>query len=113
MLLQCEKIKHNKEQCKAYAISQSNLCFWHNPEMEKKREAARKKGGQNRRKDYGELIIDYEMKNYKEIQQLLEIAVNKLLKGKCTTPEARTIGYLCNLARTIKTDAQWEMSDGF
>ena len=110
---QCIKIKRNGEQCKAYAMARSRFCFWHCPGMKEKRNAARKKGGQNRRKDYGELIIDYEMKNYKEIQQLLEIAVNKLLKGKCTTPEARTIGYLCNLARTIKTDAQWEMSDGF
>jgi len=111
MPMRCEKIKHNEVQCKAYAMFQSRFCFWHCPKAEEKRNEARKKGGLNRRKDYGGIIINYKIKSYRDIQQLLEIVINKLMKGDCTPREARAIGYLCNLARNLRDVAHWESID--
>ena len=75
----------------------------------KKRDEVRKRGVQNRRKEDSKTNIDYEIKKYSDIQKLIEIAINKLMKGNSTAREARAIGYLCNLARTIKGDAEFEI----
>jgi hypothetical protein len=81
--------------------------------MKEKRTEARERGGQNRRRIRCEPFDEYEINTYKDIQKLLGIAINELIRGECTPQKARAIGYLCNLAKNIKSDARWEIYDGF
>ena len=65
MPTQCMIVKNNGKRCRAYAISNSCLCFWHNPDMKEKRTKARERGGQNRRRNYCEPFDKYEINHIK------------------------------------------------
>lgn len=47
--MRCKAKTADGSQCRAYAIADSGLCFWHDPAQGEDRAKARKKGGQRRR----------------------------------------------------------------
>jgi hypothetical protein len=45
---QCESTKRNGEPCQAQALPNSPHCWAHDPELQERRQEARKRGGKNR-----------------------------------------------------------------
>jgi hypothetical protein len=94
---QCEYIKDGKK-CQAYAINNSQYCFAHDPKSVKKRAQARKKGGQNRRVIKRSQYEYQSIKSVKEINQILESAINDARSLECSQSSLRTLAYLCQIA---------------
>ncbi|MFC1898807.1 hypothetical protein ACFLXP_00520 [Chloroflexota bacterium] len=97
MSVQCEYQKNGKP-CRAYAVHNSKYCFVHDPANARKRAEARKKGGLHRR------IIkraDHEyhpISSIKDINTILETAINEACSLESSQSNLRTLAYLCQIA---------------
>jgi hypothetical protein len=91
--MKCKYIKENKEQCEANSMKNNDYCFTHNPEMEKSRAIAVKKGGEAIRKNYTPLP-SVKIDNTKDITQLLISTINEVRAGNVELRVANCIGYL-------------------
>ena len=97
MSVQCE-YKKNGKSCRAYALLDSKYCFAHNPASAKKRAEARKKGGLNRRVIKRSQQIYHPIKSVKDINEILESAINEAKSLECSQSNLRTLAYLCQIA---------------
>ena len=97
MATQCE-YKDNGKSCQAYAMIDSMYCFWHDPKTAKKRAEARKKGGINRRVIKRNNLVVRPIKAVKDINTILEEAINDARTLESSQSQLRTIGYLCQIA---------------
>ena len=98
MKAMCKFVKQNKEPCQAPALSGSDCCYWHSPEMAQKRAEARKRGGLNRRAGKRSNHGPYSIKSVDDIKGALESALNDACGLENSHARARTIGYLCQIA---------------
>ena len=102
----------SKDGCRANALRDEALCFAHStkPEIVKKRDAARRKGGSK-----GKLQLqDVDVQTIEDIRGILSETVSELrssasenLVSKC-----RTVGYLCSILLTTleKSDLEDRIS---
>ena len=97
MTMQCE-FKKNGKSCRAYAISESIYCFWHDPASARRRSEARKKGGFNRRIIKNIQREHCPIKTVKDINAILERAINDAQALGISQSQLRTLGYLCQIA---------------
>lgn len=97
MAEQCQHVKNDK-QCQAYAITDSDFCFTHDPANAKKRAEARKKGGYNRRVIKNTENEHYPVKSIKDINAILESAINEARSLESSQSKLRILGYLCQIA---------------
>ena len=97
MTIQCE-YKNNGKSCRAYAMLGSKYCFWHDPSTIRKRAEARKKGGLNRRIIKNNNHEHYQIKTVKDINAILELAINEAHSLVSSQSKLRTLGYLCQIA---------------
>ena len=93
----CKFVKSNKEPCQAKCMTDSDYCYWHNPDVAAKRAEARKKGGQNRRAGKQSNHGCYSIKTTDDILVALEDALNDACGLESSHARARTIGYLCQI----------------
>jgi hypothetical protein len=94
---QCEFRKNGKS-CKAYAVLDSKYCFVHDPANAKKRAEARKRGGLNRRVIKRSQHEHHPIKSVKDINVILESAINDACALESGQSNLRTLGYLCQIA---------------
>ncbi len=97
MSTQCEHDNGNNV-CRAYSMIDSKYCFWHNPKTAIKRSTARKKGGYNRRINKTDHQIHYPIKSIKDVNNILESAINDACALESNHTRLKTIGYLCKIA---------------
>lgn len=98
MATQCGYRKNGKE-CQAYALLDSKYCFWHDPATAKQRAEARKRGGFNRRVIKRTEHKHHPIKSIKDVNEILESAINEARTLGSSQSQLRTLGYLCQIAR--------------
>lgn len=89
----CNYIKSNSSQCEANAMTNSTLCFTHNPEMETERQIAVRKGGSSPKKNYDSLPV-LTITDSKSVVSLLITTINEVRAGEVDIRVANCIGYL-------------------
>ena len=94
----CKFVKSGGEPCLAPVMTDSDYCYWHNPETASKRALAQKRGGQNRRAGKQSSHGRYSIKTTDEVLRALEDALNDACGLENSHARARTIGYLCQIA---------------
>jgi len=94
----CKATKNNQEPCQAPAVTESDFCYFHSPEMASKRAESRKRGGLNRRAGKKSEHGPYSIRGVDEIMRALEDALNDVNSLESSHTRARTIGYLCQIA---------------
>lgn len=99
----CEFVKKNNSKCKAYAVHDSKLCFWHSEETKEDRSQAQRTGGLSSRIN-NEVVENISIKCTGEILKLIEQTINDLRSNKLSTKNANAIGYLAGIA--LKTVEQ-------
>ncbi len=97
MFIQCLH-EGNGKQCQAYAIKDSEYCFFHNPGSAKKRAEARKKGGFNRRVLKSNQHEYHAISSIKDINTILEKTINEACSLESSHSNLRTIAHLCQIA---------------
>ena len=97
MSAQCE-YSNNGKSCKAYAVLDSKYCFAHDPANARKRAEARKKGGLHRRVIKRTQQEYYPIKSIKDVNMILESAINEARSLECSQSNLRTLAYLCQIA---------------
>ena len=96
--MRCIYIKDNGEQCKANAMSDSNYCYLHNPDIseEEKREA-QTRGGRNRSLTITEPLNKITVNSSEDIFTLLDTTIQEVRDGELDPKIANTIGYLAGV----------------
>ena len=97
MAARCEYQKNGKS-CKAYALHNSTYCFIHDPQNVKKRAEARKKGGFHRRVIKRAEHEYYAISSIKDINTILEKAINEACSLESSQSQLRVLAYLCQTA---------------
>ncbi len=97
MSVQCLH-EENGKKCQAYAIKDSEYCFFHNPESAKKRAEARKKGGFNRRVLKSTRHEYHPIKTVNDVNAILESAINEACSLESSQSQLRILAYLCQIA---------------
>lgn len=101
----CRFIKPDGTKCEAWAMSNSEFCYLHNPEIsnEEKREI-QSRGGQANKIKVLEPLPPIEIKKGEDVIFLLEDTINKVRAGEMDLRVANCIGYLAgHLLRAIET----------
>lgn len=92
----CKHINKDGESCNAYAINNSDYCFWHDPNKAIERNNAQLKGGlQGRRAVLEESNIKIE--NISDVLKLLEKTINQVRSGEIDSKIASVVGFLSNI----------------
>ena len=97
MSIHCE-YNNNGKSCQAYAILDSKYCFFHDPSNVEKRAEARKKGGFNRRVIKRAQHEYHPIKSIKDVNAILESAINEARTLESSQSNLRTLAYLCHIA---------------
>ncbi len=97
MSVQCVYRKNGKS-CQAYPVLDSKYCFAHDPANAKKRAEARKKGGLHRRVIKRTKHVYHHIKSVKDVNMILESAINEARSLESSQSNLRTLAYLCNIA---------------
>ena len=97
MTMQCE-YNNNGKSCQAYAMLDSKYCFFHDPLMAKKRAEARKRGGVNRRVTKRTQHEYHPIKSIKDVNAILESAINEARTLESSQSKLRVLAYLCHIA---------------
>ena len=84
----CSFIKPNGEQCEAYSLTNSPFCFVHAPELEGKRDLARRLGGRHKEEIAG---IPLKIASAEDVLDLLSLAVGELVAMPATVAQAKAI----------------------
>jgi hypothetical protein len=91
----------NSKTCNAYSLHDSMYCFAHDPASTKKRAEARKKGGLNRRVKRRTEHEHHPIKSVKDINEIIEDAINEARGLESSQSKLRTLGYLCQTALKV------------
>ena len=85
--------------CNAHAMKDDQHCYFHSqkPEIIKKREEARKRGGQR-----GKLAVEDDVETVEDVLKLLSDTLNELRSSpaESVVSKSRAIGYLCSILLT-------------
>lgn len=93
----CQQIKADGKQCAGYAVSNSILCFSHDPSYKVQKALAVTKGGENRKLQlmYGKRV---KIDTPKDVQNMLGRMINGIWMGKVPANEpARTVASLAKV----------------
>ena len=92
--MRCKYQKNNKK-CKANAISNSQFCFWHDPNVkEEDRQLARSRGGKTNKIEVAEPLPKIEVKTPSDVVALLNDTIQRVRSGEIDIKIANCIGYL-------------------
>lgn len=93
--------------CNAYAMKDDQHCYFHSqrPEVAKKREEARKRGGSR-----GKIPVTDDIETVEDVKRLLSDTLKELRSSpaESVVSKSRAIGYLCQILLTAleKTDIE-------
>ena len=91
--LQCAARKADGSPCRAYALSESTYCLWHDPEQTEAATEARRLGGQRRKKERviaGVYDLDA-LDSVASLRRVLEIAMTDTLSLETSVARSRTL----------------------
>lgn len=88
----CKFIKTGDEKCEAWAMTDSNFCFSHNPEMEEAKKEAVIKGGQSPKKNFNPLP-PVKIKDNKDVVKLVSQVINEVRQGVVDVRVANCLFY--------------------
>ncbi len=89
----CKFIKSNGKRCGAWAMTDSDFCFTHDPNKKEERALAISKGGKSPKKNYNPLP-PVELSDNKSVANLLAQTINEVRAGEIDLRVANCIGYL-------------------
>ena len=91
----CRFIKTDKQKCKAWAMSDSEFCYFHNPDIsEAEKKEIQSKGGQANKIKVLKPLLPITIKQGDDVILLLEDTINKVRAGEIDLRVANSIGYL-------------------
>lgn len=101
----CKFIKPDGENCEAWAMTDSDFCYFHNPDIsDKEKRAIQSRGGQANKIKVLEPLEPMTLKEGEDVILLLEDTINKVREGKMDLRVANCIGYLAgHLIKAIET----------
>jgi hypothetical protein len=84
--------------CAAHRVAGSEFCFFHDPKKAKKRERARRAGGQkNRPLTLPRTAPEVRLDDSRDVTHLLADTINQVRRGEIDPKVANAVGYLANL----------------
>lgn len=96
---QCEYIKKDGTRCGGYAVTDSDLCINHDPEMKEIKMAAVKKGGSAETyQTLGLQLPPIEVVTASDVVPVIIQLINELRNGEIPSRIATTVGYLLGIA---------------
>lgn len=101
----CRFINPDRGGCEAWAMADSEFCFFHNPDIsEVEKKEAQSRGGQANKIKILEPLEPIALKEGKDVVLLLEDTINKVRAGEMDLKVANCIGYLAgHLIKAIET----------
>lgn len=101
----CRFIKPEGEKCEAWAMANSDFCYFHNPDVsDREKRAIQSRGGQANKIKVLEPLEPMTLKDGGDVILLLEDTINKVRTGKIDLRVANCIGYLAgHLIKSIET----------
>ena len=91
----CRFIKTDKQKCKAWAMSDSEFCYFHNPDIsEAEKKEIQSRGGQANKIKVLKPLLPITIKQGDDVILLLEDTINKVRAGEIDLRVANSIGYL-------------------
>lgn len=91
-LKRCKFLKPDGTRCKAWAMTDSDFCFTHNPEMKEAKKEAVIRGGKSPKKNYNPLE-PIEIKDNKDVVKLIAQTINEVRQGIIDVRVANCIFY--------------------
>ncbi len=102
--MQCSYMKQDGSQCWANAMSGSEYCWFHAPEVDYDRRSASQRGGQVKRTGLYAELAPIPLKKIDDIPGFLMDTIQQLRGGFISGKIAVTLGYLCSkLMRSFET----------
>jgi hypothetical protein len=91
----CQGVNADGHPCQARRISGSKFRFFHAPEQEQARRAARKAGGlKNKKAVLPRMTPDLQLLSTQDVEKLLAVTINEVRRGEVDSKVANGIGYL-------------------
>ncbi len=94
----CEAKTKAGSPCLMAPLRDSRWCWNHDPGRARDRQAARKRGGLNRRRSKGDSSVEVRLDDVAALREILETAVRDTLALENSVARARTLGYLAGQA---------------
>lgn len=99
---ECQAKRKDGQPCQSWALPGGRFCFWHSPERAPAQAAARKLGGQHRRRGHGdpsfaERMQGKQFRTLADVEGLLEGVIVESLKLENSVARNRCLGYLCGV----------------
>lgn len=95
----CVYIKEDGEQCRGFAIKDSEYCLSHDPDMQEARLDRARRGGASESYEKLELNLPpLDIKDSEDIVQSILQIINEVRTGQIPPRVATTIGYLLGIA---------------
>ncbi|MEK7537261.1 MAG: hypothetical protein AAB584_02350 [Patescibacteria group bacterium] len=76
----CQFIKTDGEKCEAWAMTNNDFCFSHNPEMDEAKKESVIRGGQSPKKNFNPLP-PVKVKDSKDVVKLVSQVINEVRQG--------------------------------
>ena len=93
--MKCSHIKPDGEQCGAYAMTENDFCYLHNPDIpEEEKKQNQVKGGSNRAVMVKDPLPVMPLKNPVDAVNLLADTINRVREGELDIRVANCIGVL-------------------
>ena len=108
---QCDHIKDDQSRCSANALHGSDYCFFHDPSMTAERDAARKKGGEERSRKAAVLSSetpDKQLSCAADVTALLAETINQVRRGEIDPKVSNAVGYLAAILLRARERADLE-----
>src|SRR5208282_1918472 len=104
---QCEHTTKAGARCRANAVSESTMCFAHEPSLAAKRTAARRRGGEHKQRGVlGPDSPEISLRSGREAVDLARRMVDLVLRGELDPKVANSAGGLLNIfLRALSTEA--------
>jgi hypothetical protein len=92
---QCAFTKLDGTRCEARAMGESELCFFHDPDLAKERTEARRAGGRrNKAATLSPETPDHPLTSVANVVELLASTINQVRRGALDPRNGNTVGYL-------------------
>lgn len=107
----CSQVKSDGTLCDARALHGSTYCFFHDPDSAADRDAARKKGGQERSRKAAVLppdTPDRVLATASDVTALLAETINQVRRGELDTRISNAVGYLASILLNAKERDEME-----
>ena len=99
----CKATNARGEPCSSPRVEGTEYCFWHNPDLSKERDAARKRGGLNRRQvKAAKPVGPVQAQTPEDLLILLEQALTDCLALENSISRAKAVGYLAGVILKVQ-----------